>query len=244
VKSGAGTEGRQEGHEFLEVQSVQHPQQTLQCYQCQDLNWIEWKLNREKERDLRERINGEFGNGEEFIGRDETAVVAIELTETLVQRNNLLLRNYTRTRENQRHVNEIKKLKDLEVVSYKRVGSVAEPLRCRIGWAWKMCCPWLLAKKRVSVRERKREEMSTASSFPNCSQLLSSATHQWIWKGLFSPCGSLTPPHSTFSPFFSTVSNSTFIHLNLTRSFLRSILIRFFRIKFFIFYIWFYFWKF
>lgn len=57
------------------------------------------KLNREKERDLRERIDGEFGNGEEFIRRDKTTVVAIELTEALVQRNNLLLRNYTRTRE-------------------------------------------------------------------------------------------------------------------------------------------------
>jgi len=48
---------------------------------------------RERERDLRERIDGEFGNGEEFIGRDETAVVAIQLTEALVQRNYLLLRN-------------------------------------------------------------------------------------------------------------------------------------------------------
>lgn len=69
LESGAGTEGRQEGNEFFEVQSVQHPQQTL-----------------------RERIDGEFGNGEELIGGDETAVVAIELTEALVQRNNLLLR--------------------------------------------------------------------------------------------------------------------------------------------------------
>lgn len=34
LESGAGTEGRQEGNEFLEVQSVQHPQQTLQCYKC------------------------------------------------------------------------------------------------------------------------------------------------------------------------------------------------------------------
>ena len=70
VESGTGTEGGQEGHKFLEVQPIQHPQQTL-----------------------RERIDGEFGNGEEFIGRDETAVVAIQLTEALVQRNYLLLRN-------------------------------------------------------------------------------------------------------------------------------------------------------
>ena len=45
---------------------------------------------------LRERIDGEFGNGEKFIGRNETTVVAIELTKTLVKRNDLLLSNYTR----------------------------------------------------------------------------------------------------------------------------------------------------
>jgi len=45
------------------------------------------KEEKEKERgrDLRERIDGEFGNGEKFIRRNETTVVAIELTKTLVK---------------------------------------------------------------------------------------------------------------------------------------------------------------
>ena len=62
----------------------------------------------EREKNLRERIEGEFGNGEEFIRGNETAVVTIQLTEPLVQRNYLLLRDYVRVHtkkqlQNQNH---------------------------------------------------------------------------------------------------------------------------------------------
>jgi hypothetical protein len=44
---------------------------------------------------LRERIDGEFRNGKELLGWDETAAVSIQLAKPLVQRHCLLLRNYT-----------------------------------------------------------------------------------------------------------------------------------------------------
>jgi hypothetical protein len=61
LESGAWTESGQKSYEFLEIEAIEQSQHTL-----------------------RERINGEFGNGEEFIGRNETTVIAIKLTKSLV----------------------------------------------------------------------------------------------------------------------------------------------------------------